>query len=153
MTGAVQAAAAAAAAAGVEQFTPTISNQTMGSSGTFPSVGQVTIRFNGTTGAAEYELGVGGGFNAMSTAAWDGGFSGTISALWQIRLTVSSGTSPSSGDSVGSWLTLGGQTISWVVTRDSLGASIGDWLVEIRYAGGRVLDSATYSVTASQGAP
>jgi hypothetical protein len=78
-------------------------------------------------------------------------------ALYEIRLTVTSGTSPSSGDLVNTWLSMSGGTDdkrSWSLSRSTLGTSLGEWLVEIRSALTQsVLDSASYFMSASVGSP
>lgn len=81
----------------------------------------------------------------------------SIAAPYQIRLTVLSGSSPSSGDTVGSWLNMvggaGGARL-WGLSRSTLGASIGSWFVEIRNATTLdVLSSATYAVRAAVSSP
>lgn len=81
----------------------------------------------------------------------------SIAAPYEIRLTVLSGSSPSSGDTVGSWLSMvggAGGARSWGLSRSSLGATIGSWLIEIRSAAtGLVLTSATYSANVSVSSP
>lgn len=80
-----------------------------------------------------------------------------IAAPYEIRLTVTSGASPSSGDTVGAWLSMvggSGGKRSWGLSRSSLGASVGTWLVEIRAASStQVLTSNSYTVTASVSSP
>lgn len=76
---------------------------------------------------------------------------GAAGSNYSIRLTVSSGTSPSSGP-VGSWESLG-STVTWELTRQGVsgaGSTTGTYLVEISSDGGStVIDSASYTLTAT----
>lgn len=85
------------------------------------------------------------------------GSSPNVGAPYEIRLTVSSGSSPDTGDLAGTWLSLtggSGGARTWYVSRSSLGTTTGSWLAEIRSAAsGEVLASATFEMTAQVSSP
>jgi hypothetical protein len=68
-------------------------------------------------------------------------------AAYEVRAHVSSGDTPSG--SLDAWLSLG-STRSWTLSQMIAGTTTCDLLIEIRSAAsGTVLDSATYSITAT----
>lgn len=130
---------------------PQLTNRSLSHGVTFPGTARVALLF-GTDGILTTYI------NAAGTARepeW-GGFALGLSSIgghYQIRLTVSSGSAPSSGPAVDTWHDLSTQCL-WELARSSLGASIGSWLIEIRdKASQTVRTSATYSVNASVSSP
>ena len=73
-----------------------------------------------TKATINYSASVGGSGSVPSP--WYIPQSGAIDTIW-VRLTVTAGTSPTSGDAVGSWVSISGTTANWVWTRSSSGTT------------------------------
>lgn len=136
--------------------TPSLRNRTIGDAVAFPSTASFTLNFF-EPGYLRLDNSVG---NTVLATEWANQTANTavpIPALYDIRLTVLSGSSPSSGDTVGAWLAMQGGLAGarkWGLSRSTLGSSIGSWFVEIRNnVTLTVLTSATYSVSAAVSSP
>lgn len=110
------------------------------------------MRITPDTARASFTLGSDGrvttegsaGPSSASSYAWLDSGNG---ALYDVRATLSSGTTPT-GSAVGSWLQLS-TSRSWVQTRTSTGERMCDLLIEIRpTGGGATVASATISLSA-----
>lgn len=135
--------------------TPYLKDRTVGGAVNFPGTATVSLSFF-EAGFLRADTNAG---NAVLGTEWANQVLGSqsIAAPYEIRLTVTSGSAPTAGDTVGAWLSMvggAGGARTWTLTNSSLGASIGSWLVEIRsVVSGLVLASATYSVSASVSSP
>lgn len=136
--------------------TPYIKDRTVAAAVAFPGTATATLNFF-EAGFLRADTNAG---NTVLGTEWANQTLGSrsIAAPYEIRLTVSSGSSPGgSSDSVGSWLSMAGGVggaRKWSLSRSSLNTSTGIWLVEIRSAVTQgVLASATYTVTASVSSP
>lgn len=135
--------------------TPFITDRAVATAAVFPSAAALEIDFfEYGYSRSDTSLGV-----VLLGTEWANETLNTVTkaALYEIRLTVTSGSAPTSGDSVATWLSMvggAGGSRKWGLSRSSLGSSIGAWLIEIRSAAtALVLTSATYSVTASVSSP
>ena len=73
--------------------------------------------------------------------------------LYEIRLTVVSGNSPTGASAaINTWLPLTA-TRFWELSNSAIGSRSGVWGVEIRLGSGPVLDSANYNMTATVDVP
>lgn len=140
-------------------YTPAITNRTVSITASASALVSIIFNGNDTTQANRGEMSTltTANGNTVQTPR-DPEWAGTIGngaadpgSYFEIRLTVSSGASPTSGSSVGSWLSLTTGR-SWGLTRTSgsgAGTSTGNWLVEIRKNNGHVVASATYTMNAT----
>lgn len=91
---------------------------------------------------------VGTGDSVSFSDTWIASGGSTIGDYYQVRLTVLSGTSPTSGSAVNSWLDLSSDQV-WALSRSTSGTSTGTWSIEIRSkATTTLLDSAEVAVSA-----
>jgi hypothetical protein len=131
--------------------TPTLTDRTVSATAAGAN-STANVSFQGSTGALVTEA-TGTDAGTGRAPEWSG-FSSSVNcgAYWEIRLTVSSGSSPT-GSAVDSWISLSSNA-SWTLFRNSstqgAGTSSGVWLVEIRGATDHVVrDSASYTMSAT----
>lgn len=134
---------------------PALSNRTLGDSVAFPGTATFTLNYF-EAGYLRLDNSVG---NTVLATEWANQTLGSVSiaGLYDIRLTVLSGSSPSSGDTVAAWLAMvggAGGKRGWGLSRSTLGSSTGSWFVEIRNNSTlAVLTSATYTISAAVAPP
>jgi len=104
------------------------------------------------TASASVQFTAGGNVtvNSGTNRSWhpnSTGSSGAIGNDYEIRVTLSSGLTPS-GPTLGSWHALS-TTRTWSLSRSSFGISTCSCSISIRPTGGSIEDTGTFSITAS----
>lgn len=74
-----------------------------------------------------------------------------LGAGMYVRLTVSSGLSPTGGSAVGSWVALSGDP-SWSLTRSTVGVASATWLLEFALTSGGtpIVNSGSFNIDAEE---
>ena len=134
--------------------TPRLTDRSVSAAATFPNNATAEIEFSASGGLNTIEDNGTGGVVTGRLPEWHGRSYAIEGAgtHYEIRCTVQSGNAPSSGSAIDTWLALTSAR-EWLLFRNSLGSSVGTWLIEIRPSSGAVIASATYTMTASKSSP
>jgi hypothetical protein len=131
--------------------TPQIADRSVLAGATFPSTATAEILF-GSDGALTTYVNAVGTSRLPEWGGFSAGFSGQGDA-YEIRLTVSSGSAPTSGPAADTWLAISSDR-RWTLSRSSIGTSNASWLIQIRDKTSQTIrDSATYTMQAAVSSP
>ena len=125
----------------------TLSGQVIGDGVPSPDPSSAKVRINTDGTVDEFKNAIGAWAQIDSGTDWIIP-NGDASSLYEVKLDVTTGDAPNSGDSesTGTWLALSADRI-WGL--DSIGSNAGDWTISIRYNGGAVIDTGLYEMSAA----
>lgn len=123
---------------GAENFTVTVSGQTIS------STTDALVKFDADGKVYEFETDPGSYVQIDTSTDWVRPVA-AASGTFEVKFTLSSGDTPTG--TLGTWLSL--DTDRAIGFSSELSAKSADVLAEIRYDGGSVIDSATYTLTVS----